>query len=158
MILSDLSSRQTHDTSNPHEIIPISFNVYNTSYETYYRIETMDKHLVQTCSQTKATGINLPQVHSARKALITSMPLEKQKAQIQRKQVDKNRPKLGRGRTGMQHKHLQPVADTLISTNKLPKIPTIQKDIKVSTDFPVQQQLIIKQDRNYYLKTGTRYK
>ena len=52
-----------------------------------------------------AAGINLPEVHSARKTLITSMPLEKQKLQIQEKQVDKNRPKLGRGRAGMQHKH-----------------------------------------------------
>ena len=46
------------------------------------------------------------------------MPLEKQKPQIQGKQVDKNRPKLGRGRAGMQCKHLQPVADTSVSTNK----------------------------------------
>ena len=29
MILSDFLSRQTHDESNPHEIIPISFNIYN---------------------------------------------------------------------------------------------------------------------------------
>ena len=90
----------------------------------------------------KATGINLPKVHGARKTLVTSSPLEKQKTQIQGKQVDKNRPKLGRGRAGMQLKHPQPVADTLVSTNKLPEIPTIQKDIKVSTDFPVPQQLI----------------
>ena len=42
MILSDFLSRQMHDDSNPHEIIPISFNMYNTLYETYYRIETKD--------------------------------------------------------------------------------------------------------------------
>ena len=53
MILSDFLSRQMHDTSNPHEIIPISFNMYNTLYETYYRIETTDQYLVETCSQTK---------------------------------------------------------------------------------------------------------
>ena len=101
MILGDFLSRQMHDTSNPHEIIPISFNMYYTLYETYYKIETTDKYLVQTCSQMKATGINLPEVHSARKTLATSMPIEKQKPQIQGKQVDKNRPKLGRGRAGM---------------------------------------------------------
>ena len=101
MILSDCLSRQMHDTSNPHEIIPISFNMFNTLYETYYRIEMTDKYLVQTCSQMKAAGIYLPEVHSTRKTLITSMALEKQKPQIQVKQVDKNRPKLGRGRAGM---------------------------------------------------------
>ena len=31
---------------------------------------------------------------------------------------------------------------TLVSTNKSPKIPTIQKDTKDNTDFPVPQQLI----------------
>ena len=33
MILSDFLSRQTNDTSNLHEIIPISFNMYNTLYD-----------------------------------------------------------------------------------------------------------------------------
>ena len=142
MILSDFLSRQMHDTSNPHEIIPVSFNMYNTLYETYYRIEMMDKYLVQTHLQMKATGMNLPEVHGARKTLITSMPLEKQKPQIQGKQVDKNRPKLGRGREGMRSKHPQPFTNILVSTNKLPKIPTIQIDTKVSTDFLVPQQVI----------------
>ena len=41
----------------------------------------------------------------------------------------------------MQHKHPQPVS-TLVSNNKSPKIPTIQKDTKDSMDFPVSQQLI----------------
>ena len=90
-----------HDTSNPHEILPISFNMYNTLYETCYRIETTDQYLVQTCLQRKAMGISLPEVHGARKMLVTSMPIEKQKPQIQVKQVDKNRPKLGTGRAGV---------------------------------------------------------
>ena len=59
----------------------------------------------------RAAGVNLPEVHGARKTIVTNMSLEKQKPQIQEKQVDKNRPKLGRGRAGMQHKHPQPVAD-----------------------------------------------
>ena len=47
MILSDFLSRQMHGTSNLYEIIPISFNMYNTLYETYYRIDPMDRYLVQ---------------------------------------------------------------------------------------------------------------
>ena len=39
MILSDFLSRQTHNDSKPHEMIPISFNMYNALYETYYSIE-----------------------------------------------------------------------------------------------------------------------
>ena len=47
MILSDFLSRQMHDTSNPQEIILLSFNMYNALYETFYRIEPADKYLVQ---------------------------------------------------------------------------------------------------------------
>ena len=48
MVLSDFLSRQKHDDSDPYEIIPISFNMYNALYETYYRIEPQDQYLVQT--------------------------------------------------------------------------------------------------------------
>ena len=33
MILSDFISRQAHNKSNPHDVIPISFHMYNTSYD-----------------------------------------------------------------------------------------------------------------------------
>ena len=47
MKLSDFLSRQTHDTSDPNEIIPISFNMYNALYEIYYRNDPIDRYLVQ---------------------------------------------------------------------------------------------------------------
>ena len=50
MILSDFLSRQKHDDSNPHEIIPISFNMHNITYEKYYNIGKSDKYLVQVGS------------------------------------------------------------------------------------------------------------
>ena len=122
---------------------PISFNMYNTLYETYNRIEMTDQYLVQTHLEMKATGISLLEVHSAWKTLVTSMPIERQKPQIQVKQVDQNRPELGRGKAGMWCKHPQLIAATLVPTNKLPKIPTIQKDAKDGMDFPVPEQLIM---------------
>ena len=142
MILSDFLSRQMHDTSNPHEIIPISFNMYNALYEIYYRVELTDRYLVQMQSQMKAAGVSLPEVHSTRKMITVNTPIEKQKPQIQEKQVDKNRPKFGRGRAGMWCKHLQPIADTLVSANKSSKIPADQKVTIDSTKFPVPNQLI----------------
>ena len=48
MTLSDFLSRQNHDDSNPHEIIPISFNMYNLLHEKYYNIGKTEKYLVQT--------------------------------------------------------------------------------------------------------------
>ena len=55
-------------------------------------------------SQTKVTGIILPEVHSTKKMLDTNVLPEKQKPQIHKKQVDKNRPRLGRGRAGIKCK------------------------------------------------------
>ena len=94
MILSNFLSRQTHDDSNPHEIIPISFNMYNILYETFYRIEIKDRYLVQTWSQMKVARIILLEVHGAKKAVTIESP----KPQVPIKQVDKKRPKLGQGR------------------------------------------------------------
>ena len=39
-ILSNFLSRQTHDDSNLHNIIPISFNIHKALYENYYKFET----------------------------------------------------------------------------------------------------------------------
>ena len=38
MKLSDFLSRQKHNDSSPHEIIPISFNALNVLHDRYYNI------------------------------------------------------------------------------------------------------------------------
>ena len=48
MVLSDFLSRQNHNDSNPHEIIPISFNMYQVLHENYYNIGNTENYLVQT--------------------------------------------------------------------------------------------------------------
>ena len=53
MILSDFLSRQIEDDSNPHEIIPISFNIREVLQENYHNIIS-DTYMVQTRAQTKA--------------------------------------------------------------------------------------------------------
>ena len=47
-ILSDFLPRQTHDNSDPHEVIPKSFNMHNTLHERYYKMETKERDLLQT--------------------------------------------------------------------------------------------------------------
>ena len=47
MILSNFLSRQKHDNSNPHEIIPISFNMHNILHERYYNIVQSERYVVQ---------------------------------------------------------------------------------------------------------------
>ena len=64
MILSNSLSRQRHDDSNPHEIIPISCNMYSILQEKYYNIGNSERYLVQTQSQAKSSGIKLHEVHA----------------------------------------------------------------------------------------------
>ena len=68
-----------HDDSDPHDIIPISFNMHNVLHKKYYNLGLTDKYLVQTQSQTKSSGIKLPEVHGIKKILDTNLLPEKQK-------------------------------------------------------------------------------
>ena len=79
MILSDFLSRQRQDDSDPHDIIPISFNMHNVLHEKYCNLGMMDKYLGQTRSQTKSSGLKLPEVHGIKKTLDTNSLPERQK-------------------------------------------------------------------------------
>ena len=79
MILSDFLSRQKHDDSDPHDIIPISFIMHDVLQENYYKIGRMDRYLVQMQWQTKSSGIKLPEVHSVKETLATNTLPKKQK-------------------------------------------------------------------------------
>ena len=57
------------DESNPHEIIPISFDMKAILKDKYYNVEDDSRYLVQTHSQVKDRGIKLPEVHSADKGV-----------------------------------------------------------------------------------------
>ena len=94
MILSDFISRQTHDNSDPHDIIPISFNMHNTLHEKYYKIEAKERYLVQTHSQTKSSRIRLTEVHGVKKTLDTNLLPKKQEVIPQIKKKVLNKPRL----------------------------------------------------------------
>ena len=68
MILSDFLLRQNVLDSNPHEIIPIPFNLRTVLQDKYYNLEgETEKYMTQTRSQKKASGVQLPEVHGSRK-------------------------------------------------------------------------------------------
>ena len=71
MILSDFLSRQKYDNSNPHEIIPVSFNMQGILHSKYYNSYegNLGRYLVQTSSQVKSSGIKVPEVHAVEKGL-----------------------------------------------------------------------------------------
>ena len=70
MILSDFLSRQDLGDEDSKEIIPISFNMKSVLQNKYYNVnEDEDKYMVQTRSQTKVSGVQLPEVPGLRKRL-----------------------------------------------------------------------------------------
>ena len=113
MILSDFLSRQKTDGSNPHDIIPISFNMRNILHASYYTIEsvrrTEDKYLVQTRSQSKSSSIMLPEVHGVEKGINAHVQPEKQTLRHaivspEIKNQTYMKPRLGEGRVGLRRK------------------------------------------------------
>ena len=70
---------QTHDNSDPHDIIPTSFNMHNTLYEKYYNIETKERYVVQMCWQTKSNRIKLLEGHGVKKTFLQIYYLKNRK-------------------------------------------------------------------------------
>ena len=103
MVLSDFLSRQNNNNSNPHEIIPLSFNMYKVLEENYYDI---DSYLVQTRSQARSSGIKLPEVHGMKKNSDPNIKSEKQHANPVKGSVVK--PCIGQGRAGLKRKISDP--------------------------------------------------
>ena len=83
MILSDFLSRQIEDDSNPHEIIPISFNIQEILRENYHNMVS-DTYRVQTRAQAKAqanapTMVNTPPVAQKAAPKIIKLPIKTEK-------------------------------------------------------------------------------
>ena len=116
MILSDFLSRQDLGNEDTKEIIPISFNIKSVLQDKYYNVnEDEEKYMVQTRSQTKASGVQLPEVHGLRKRLDPHKILEKQPQPIMGLDVDR-KPRIGQGRAGVRRKAL-PILDSRQGTS-----------------------------------------
>ena len=129
MVLSDFVSRQSHDDSNLHEVKPISFNRHNLLHEKYYNIGKSERYLVQTQSQTKCSGIKLPEVHGVSKSLDSNIQLEKQNIKpLKGNKIPQERPQIGQGRAGMRKRRPSPINQTITQTSELSKkIPEASK-------------------------------
>ena len=117
MVLSDFLLRQNNDNSNPHETIPISFNMHKVLQENYYKI---DNYLVQTRSQARPSGIKLPEIHGVRKNLDLNMKLERQHANPINSSVVK--PCIGQGRAGLKRKRSDSINQTINQPSELSQI------------------------------------
>ena len=114
MILSDFLSRQKNNDSNPHEIIPISFNMCKFLDDNYYNIE---KYLIQTRSQARSSGVKLPEVHGVGKNLDPNLKPEKQHAIS--KQESMGRLCKGQGRAGIRGKRPDPINQPISQQSNL---------------------------------------
>ena len=107
MILSDFLSRQRTDNSNPHEIVPISFDIQAILKDRYYNIGSDNKYLIYTHSQAKASGVKLTEVHG----VDPNMKPERQilKSPNLTTQINlQGKPRLGQGGAGPRRKMSAP--------------------------------------------------
>ena len=100
-------SRQKNNDSNPHEIIPISFNMCQILDDNYYS----KKCLIQNRSQVKSSGIKLLEVHGMGKNLDPNLKPEKQHTIP--KQGSKERLHIGQGRAGSRRKRPDPINQSI---------------------------------------------
>ena len=104
MILSDFLSRQDLGDEDTKEIIPITFYMKLVLQNKYYNVdENEEKDMVQTRSQMKASGVQLPEVHGSRKRLDPHKIPEKQLQPIMGLDVER-KPRIGQGRPGVRRK------------------------------------------------------
>ena len=119
MVLSDFLSRQKTDNSNPHELIPISLMLRNQTDNHFYLINSRtdqpetDEYLVQTRSQAKSSGINIPEIQGTNKGLDPHVQPGKQSSlpSLPVHSIDKGlpthpipKPRIDQGRAGLRRK------------------------------------------------------
>ena len=142
LILSDFLSRQKHDDSNLHEIIPISFNMQGILQARFYNLGegNVGKYLVQTHSQAKSSGIKLPEVHGVRKGLDSNIQPEKQvlmpTACTKMKEVSQIKPRIGQRRAGLKHKIKKPICR--------PIAQVIEKPVEKNKSLSAQNFYLLK--------------
>ena len=116
--------------SDPHEIIPISFTLKSLSCEHFYQFNSTNgisetepnKYLIPTKSQTKSSGIKVPEIHGINKGLYPYIKPERQRPLPSlpacstppvnlTQPIDKGlpthpipKPRIGQGRAGMRRK------------------------------------------------------
>ena len=74
MVLRDFYQDKITVNSNPHEILPLSFNIHQVLHKKFYNTENF---LVQTRSQARSSGIKLLEIHGVGKNLDPNIKPEK---------------------------------------------------------------------------------
>ena len=91
--------------------------MYKVLHEKYCSIGKTEKYLVQTSSQMKSSGINLPEVHGMRKSLNPNIPPQKLHTNPIKGNTEK--PCIGQGRAGMRRRRPSPINQTIVQPSEL---------------------------------------
>ena len=128
MILSNFLSRQNHDDSKPHEMIPISFNMHNLLHEKYYNICKLERYLVQTWSQTKSNGIKIARSSWCKSSDPNIKPEKQNIKPLKGNEISWERPQIGQGRAEWGEEGSHPLIKLLLKhQNCQRKLPRHQK-------------------------------
>ena len=119
--------------------------MHNLLHEKYYNIGKSERYLVQTQSQTKSSGMKLPEVHGVSKSLDPNIQLKKNQniKPLKGNKILQERPQIGQGRVGMRRRP-PPINQTITKTTglskKIPETSKIESRITNQTDSiaPVQ--------------------
>ena len=146
MILSDFLSRQDLGDEDKKEINPISFNIKLVLQDKYYNVnKNEEKYMVQTRSQMKPSGVQLPEAHGSRKRLHPHRIPEKQPQPIIKSDVER-KPRIGQGRARVRRRApplLDPKQETsaskpiIISDGIASKMPKSMRDVLRSEMLPL---------------------
>ena len=89
--------------------------MHQVLHEKYYDMENTENYLVQTRSQTKSSGIKLPEVHGMGKNLDPDIVPEKQHANPIKDSTEK--PHIGQGRAGLRRRRSAPIKPLFLHQN-----------------------------------------
>ena len=112
------------------------------AYKRYYNIGKSEKYLVQMWSQTKLSGIKLPEVHGVSKNWDPNIQPEKQNiTPLKGNEILQERPRMGQGRAEMRRRK-SPINQNIAAkmSKKIPEASKIEKKVITHPDFttPVQ--------------------
>ena len=145
-------SRWKHDESDPHEIIPISFNMHKVLHAGYYNIHENEhkRYLIQTRSETKTSGIVLTKLHGIDKGVDPNIQPEKQMIRpvvmpvqshvsTQSREQYHVKPRSGQGRAGIKKNVPRFPIPQLHDKPEQPKLLPGRKSIIQITERPILQ-------------------
>ena len=162
MVLSDFLSSQKVDNSSHHVIILISFNMREVLQENYCNLgnTSEDKYLVQTRSQAKSSGLNVPKAHGIEKGLVLYAKTERLKSvkPLTEKRPPIPKPRMGQGRAGITTKakvvlptQMPIQTSTPNAATALPEPviqsqqETVQTEHQLTVQTPIRQPTSVKQ-------------